>query len=171
MKSIIAKNIPLAQFAGPGGWNDPDMLEIGNAGLTTNEWQTEMSMWSEMAAPLLIGTDLTKASAAAISILSDAEVIAIDQDSLGKQGAQVANHGGLRVLSKPLADGGRAVALYNETDSAATISTTVTAVGLPSGRSYAERDLWAHSTRTTTSPSMSARVPAHGAVLLRVTAS
>src|SRR5438105_1100912 len=100
MKSIIAKNIPLAQFAGPGGWNDPDMLEIGNAGLTTNEWQTEMSMWSEMAAPLLIGTDLTKASAAAISILSNAEVIAIDQDSLGKQGAQVANHGGLRAVDQ-----------------------------------------------------------------------
>jgi alpha-galactosidase len=170
MKSIIAKNIPLARFAGPGGWNDPDMLEIGNAGMSTTEWRTEMSMWSEMAAPLLIGTDLTKASSAAIAILGNAEVIAVDQDTLGKQGAQVANSGGRRVLSKPLADGSRAVALYNETDAAATISTTVTAVGLPSGRTYAERDLWAHHTITTTSASISARVPAHGTVLLRVSA-
>jgi alpha-galactosidase len=83
LRSIIEKNAPLAPYAGPGHWNDPDMLEIGNGGMTDTEYRTHMSMWAMMAAPLLIGTDLRTASPATLAILGNREVIAIDQDRLG----------------------------------------------------------------------------------------
>ncbi|KAA2266585.1 glycoside hydrolase family 27 protein [Solihabitans fulvus] len=167
LQSIIAKNIPLAQYAGPGAWNDPDMLEIGNAGLSTTEQRTQFSMWAEMAAPLLIGTDLAKATATTLATLGNADVIAVDQDPLGRQGTQVADNGGLRVLTKPLSGGDRAVALYNETGSTATIATTAAAVGLPAAHSYTLTDLWSKG-HTTSTGVISASVPAHGTVLLRV---
>ncbi|GAA0614639.1 hypothetical protein GCM10010174_35410 [Kutzneria viridogrisea] len=166
ISSIIAKNIPLAQYAKPGAWNDPDMLEVGNGSLTAVEQRSHFSMWAVMAAPLLIGTSLTKASEDTLSILANTEVIAVDQDRLGKQGKQIANNGGRRVLAKPLADGDVAVALYNETGSTATISTTASAVGLGGG-SYRLTDLWSKKVSTSTG-TISASVPSHGTVLLRV---
>ena len=168
LDSIIQKNIPLAPMAGPGAWNDPDMLEIGNTGLTATENQTHMSMWAEMAAPLLIGTKLASASTATLAILGNTDVIAVDQDSLGKQGVQVADNGGLRVLTKPLANGDVAVALFNETAATATIGTTASAVGLGGASSYTLKDLWSKAT-TTTSGALSASVPSHGTVMYRVT--
>jgi alpha-galactosidase len=167
IKALIAQNIPDAPAAGPGAWNDPDMLEIGNGTLSVTEQQTHFSMWAEMAAPLLIGTRLAGASATTMSILLNADVIAVDQDSLGKQGRQIANSGGLRVLAKPLANGDVAVALYNETDAAGTISTTASAAGLPAASSYTLTDLWSKTARQTTG-AISASVPAHGTVLYRV---
>jgi alpha-galactosidase len=172
IKSIISRNIPDGPAAGPGAWNDPDMLEIGNPpptgspALTTTEQQTHFSMWAEMAAPLLIGTKLAGASSTTMSILLNADVIAVDQDPLGKQGAQVANSGGRRVLAKPLSGGDVAVALYNETDAAGTISTTASAVGLRSASSYTLTNLWSKGVSHTTG-AISAPVPAHGTVLLR----
>jgi alpha-galactosidase len=168
LDSIIDKNIPLAQYAGPGAWNDPDMLEIGNSGLTDTEQKTQFSMWAEMAAPLLIGTKLAGASTETLTILGNAEVIAIDQDSLGRQGAQVSNSGGLRVLAKKLANGDVAVAFFNESGSSASVSTTAAKVGLGSAASYQQRDVWAHKTTTTTSTSWKVTVPSHGTVLWRV---
>jgi alpha-galactosidase len=170
LKLLTSKNIPLAKWAKPGAFNDPDMLEIGNGTLTLTEDRTQFSMWAIMAAPLLIGTDLTKASAAELAILANADVIAIDQDTLGRQGVQISSSGGHRVLVKPLANGDRAVALYNESDATATISTTAKAAGLPAASSYKLMDLWAHSSRTTTA-AISASVPAHGVVLYRVHAN
>ena len=168
LDSIIDKNIPLAKSAGPGAWNDPDMLEIGNAGLTATEQRTQFSMWAEMAAPLLIGTKLLSASAQTLGILGNAEVIAVDQDPLGRQGTQVADHSGLRVLAKRLSGGDVAVAFFNETGASAPISTTAAAVGLGSAAGYALRDLWAHKTTNTTASSWTVTVPAHGTVLLRI---
>jgi alpha-galactosidase len=168
LDSIIDKNIPLAKYAGPGAWNDPDMLEVGNSGLTATEQRTQFSMWAEMAAPLLIGTKLASASTATLTILGNTEVIAIDQDSLGKQGVQVSNSSGLRVLSKKLANGDVAVAFFNETGSSASISTTASAVGLGSAAQYQRRDVWAHTTSTTSSPSWKVTVPSHGTVLWQV---
>jgi alpha-galactosidase len=165
---IIDKNIPLVQFAGPGAWNDPDMLEIGNAGLTATEQRTQFSMWSEMAAPLLIGTKLASATTQTLDILGNAEVIAVDQDSLGRQGVQVSDKGGLRVLAKKLANGDVAVAFFNETGASASISTTASAVGLGGAAGYALRDLWAHKTTNTTGSTWTQTVPSHGTVLLRV---
>ena len=167
LDSNIDKNIPLAAYAGPGAWNDPDMLEIGNSGLTDTEARTQFSMWAEMAAPLLIGTKLASASSATLAILGNSDVIAVDQDSLGKQGKQISDKSGLRVLAKPLAGGDVAVALFNESSSTATISTTAAAIGITSASSYQLTDLWSKKV-TTTSGSIKASVPAHGTVLIRV---
>jgi alpha-galactosidase len=168
LDSIIDQNIPLASLAGPGAWNDPDMLEIGNSGLTATEQQTQFSMWAEMAAPLLIGTNLASASTAALDVLANTDVIAIDQDSLGKQGVQVSDDSGLRVLAKPLSNGDVAVAFFNETGSTANISTTAKTVGLPSKSSYILENLWAHTHTTVTTSSWTESVPSHGTVLLRI---
>jgi alpha-galactosidase len=168
MIGIAHQNQPLAPYAGTGAWNDPDMLEVGNGGMTDTEYRTHFSLWAEMAAPLLIGTDLRSASAATMAILKNTDVIAVDQDTLGRQGTVVSSSGGLVVMSKPLADGGRAVTLTNENAGTATVSTTAAAVGLGGAGSYTLKDLWSKAT-STTSGAISASVPAHGTVMFRVT--
>ncbi|MFE7243918.1 NPCBM/NEW2 domain-containing protein [Streptomyces sp. NPDC057580] len=169
MLSIMKQNLPLAAAAGPGHWNDPDMLEVGNGGMTDTEYRTHFSMWSVMAAPLLIGSDLRKATPETFEILSNQEVIAVDQDPLGKQGAVVSSTGGRWVVAKEMKDGSRVVALFNETGSAQRISTTAKEAGLPEADAYTTRDLWQHTTYNTAG-GISATVPAHGTVLLRVAA-
>jgi alpha-galactosidase len=166
MLSIYKANVQLAQYAGPGAWNDPDMLEVGN-GMSFTEDRSEFSLWSEMAAPLIAGTDLRSASAATLSLYGNKEVIAVDQDSLGKQGTEISSSGGLHVLKKPLANGDVSVVLFNENSSAATISTSATAAGLPAASSYQLNNLWSHVV-SSTSGSISATVPGHGSVMYRV---
>ena len=167
MLSILKQNLPLAPYAGPGHWNDPDMLEVGNGGMTDTEYRSHFSMWSIMAAPLLIGSDLRKATDATFDILDNKEVIAVDQDPLGKQGNVVTSEGGRWVVAKEMKDGSRSVALFNESGSAQRIATTATAVGLPNARAYTLRDLWQHKSYNTAG-TISATVPAHGTVLVRV---
>ncbi|MEU9241931.1 NPCBM/NEW2 domain-containing protein [Streptomyces sp. NPDC048385] len=169
MVSILKQNLPLAPYAGPGHWNDPDMLEVGNGGMTDTEYRSHFSMWSVMAAPLLIGTDLRKASAATFGILDNREVIAVDQDPLGKQGTVVSSEGGRWVVAKEMSDGSRAVALFNESGSPQRIATSAAAVGLPKAPAYTLRDLWRHRSYNTAG-TVSATVPAHGTVLVRVAA-
>ncbi|MFF2412631.1 NPCBM/NEW2 domain-containing protein [Streptomyces sp. NPDC058092] len=169
MLSIMKQNLPLAAAAGPGHWNDPDMLEVGNGGMTDTEYRTHFSMWSVMAAPLLIGSDLRKASPETFEILSNHEVIAVDQDPLGKQGTVLSSADGRWVVTKEMQDGSRVVALFNETGSAQRISTTAEAAGLSKATAYTMRDLWEHTTYNTAG-SVSATVPAHGTVLLRIAA-
>ncbi|MGW2104093.1 NPCBM/NEW2 domain-containing protein [Streptomyces olivaceoviridis] len=169
MLSILKQNLPLAPYAGPGHWNDPDMLEVGNGGMTDTEYRSHFSLWSVMAAPLLIGTDLRKASPATFDILGNKEVIAVDQDPLGKQGTVVSSGGGRWVVAKEMKDGSRAVALFNESGTAQRIATSASAVGLPDADAYTLRDLWQHRTYNTAG-TIAATVPAHGTVLLRVAA-
>lgn len=169
MLSILKKNLPLAEHAGPGRWNDPDMLEVGNGGMTGTEYRTHFSMWSVMAAPLLIGTDLRDASEETFEILGNREVIAVDQDPLGKQGSVVSSEGGRWVVAKEMRDGSRAVALFNESGGPQRITTSAEAVGLPDAPVYTLRDLWRHES-SHTAGTVSATVPAHGTVLLRVRA-
>jgi len=169
MLSILKQNLPLAPYAGPGHWNDPDMLEVGNGGMTDTEYRSHFSMWSVMAAPLLIGSDLRAASDATFDMLGNKEVIAVDQDPLGKQGAVVSSEGGRWVVAKEMADGSRAVALFNETGSPQRIATSAGAVGLPQATAYTLRDLWRHKSYNTAG-TVSATVPAHGTVLVRVSA-
>jgi alpha-galactosidase len=123
-----------------------------------------------MAAPLLIGTDLRQPAAATLTILRNRDIIAVDQDALGVQAREMSSAGGRHVLSRPLSGGDYAVALFNETASATTISTTAAAAGLPAASSYALRDLWSGATQNTTG-TISATVPAHGTVVFRVTPS
>jgi alpha-galactosidase len=169
MLSILKQNLPLAPYAGPGHWNDPDMLEVGNGGMTDTEYRSHFSMWSIMAAPLLIGSDLRTATAATFDILDNKEVIAVDQDPLGKQGTVVSSEGGRWVVAKEMKDGSRTVALFNESGSAQRIATTAAAVGLPNAHAYTLRDLWQHKSYNTAG-AISVTVPAHGTVLVRVSA-
>ncbi|ATL25906.1 NPCBM/NEW2 domain-containing protein [Streptomyces formicae] len=169
MVSIMKQNLPLAKYAGPGRWNDPDMLEVGNGGMSDTEYRTHFSMWSIMAAPLLIGSDLRKATPETYEILGNKEVIAVDQDPLGKQGEVLSTQNGRWVVAKEMKDGSRAVALFNETGTAQSIATTAKAVGLPAADGYTLRDLWQHKSYNTAG-AISATVPAHGTVLLRVSA-
>ena len=165
--TIIRQNSVLAPYAKPGAWNDPDMLEVGNGGMTDTEYRTHFSLWAMMSAPLLIGSDLRTASPTTLSTLTNSAVIAVDQDPLGRQAYVVRNHGGQWVFSKVLANGDRAVALFNENGAAATITTSAAQVGMNAAGTYALRDLWS-GTGTTTTGTISATVPAHGTVVYRV---
>ncbi|WP_443060058.1 glycoside hydrolase family 27 protein [Streptomyces sp. NBC_00485] len=167
MLSIFHSNVGLASYAGPGHWNDPDMLEVGNGSMTATESRSEFSLWAEMAAPLIAGTDIPSASSSTLSVLTNSRVIAVDQDSLGKQGTMVSSSGGLDVLAKPLANGDVSVALFNETNSTATITTTAAAIGKTGASAYTLTDLWSGAS-STTSGTISASVPAHGTVMYRV---
>ena len=110
---IANTNIGIGKYAGPGHWNDPDMLEVGNGKLTLDEDRTHMGMWAMLAAPLLAGNNLTKLTPEVTAILTDKEVIAIDQDTLGHAAERVYQEGPVQIWSRPLADGGHAVAIIN----------------------------------------------------------
>jgi len=170
MLSNFTQNVQLASLARPGAWNDPDMLEVGNGGMSVTEEQTEFSLWAEMAAPLIAGTDLRSATPATLATYENRAVIAVDQDPLGVQGSPVQDADGLWVLTKPLADGDRAVVLFNSTDSAATISTTAAQAGLGVAPSYTLTDLWQGGTSDTTG-TISGTVPAHGVLMYDVAPS
>ncbi|CAN3977778.1 NPCBM/NEW2 domain-containing protein [Kitasatospora purpeofusca] len=168
MIGLAHQNQKLAPYAAPGAWNDPDMLEVGNGGMTDTEYRTHFSLWAQMAAPLLIGTDLRTADRATYDILLNRDVIAVDQDPLGRQGVVVSATGGKVVMAKPLADGSVAVTLTNETAATATVSTTATEIGLGNADSYVLKDLWSKSAHST-GGAIGASVPAHGTVMYRVT--
>jgi alpha-galactosidase len=167
MVANFIRDVGRYRMAGPDHWNDPDMLEVGNGGMTLNEQRTEFTLWAELAAPLIAGNDLTHMSHEVFSILTNAAVIAVDQDALGAQGYPVTNRDGRWVLTKPLASGDRAVVLFNQTNRNATISTTIGAIGLAGAPDYQLRNLWTGAV-VTTRGSISVAVPAHGVVMYLV---
>jgi alpha-galactosidase len=162
-------NEPLYAHAGPGHWNDPDMLQVGNGGMTDVEERSHFSLWAIMAAPLLAGNDIANMDARVRDILLNKEVIAVDQDRMGIQGHRVRDDGDLEVWSKPLADGGRAVVLFNRGPQSAEIAAKWTELGYPSKMSAEIRDLWAHKSLGRKAGGFSATVPSHGVVMVRVT--
>jgi alpha-galactosidase len=166
MLTIFHATMGLGSYAGPGGWNDPDMLEVGN-GMSATEDRAEFSLWAQMAAPLLAGDNLVAASGTTLSILGNTRVIAVDQDRLGRPASVVRTSGGLDVLARPLSNGDVSVLLFNETGGTATISTTAAAVGKSGAASYGLTDLWSGAVSSTTG-TISASVPAHGVVMYRV---
>ncbi|CAN7198746.1 glycoside hydrolase family 27 protein [Caulobacter sp. LjRoot300] len=153
-----------AEHAGPGGWNDPDMLEIGNGGMSHDEYATHMSLWAMSAAPLMMGHDLRQSSPEVLKMLENREVIAVDQDALGVQGKAVRREGSTEVWTKPLADGAVAVALFNRGEAAATMELAPADAGLETVQ--AVRDLWAGFDLEASLKVFA--VPAHGVVLLKV---
>jgi alpha-galactosidase len=161
----INQNANLAQYAGPGHWNDMDMMELGNGVMSATEDQSHFSMWCILASPLIAGNDLRTMSQTTKNILTNKEVIAVDQDSLGKQGTRIKS-GNQEVWVKPIADGGKAVALFNRGENSATISFSPADIGLQS--TALVRDLWAHQDKGTIGTAYSASVPSHGVVMLRV---
>jgi alpha-galactosidase len=169
MLKIFKENVVLDGYASPGHWNDPDMLEVGNGGMSITEYRSHFSLWSIMAAPLLIGTDLRTIKPDALQILLNKEVIAVDQDPLGVQGKQVRDTDGIHVIVKPLKDGSEAVAVFNETDAARDASVDASEIGLKKAASYRMRDLWKHS-QMKGDGSIKAHLPAHGIVMYRISA-
>ena len=166
IQNIVNVNVPLASYAAPGGFNDPDMMEVGRSGLTDTEQRSHFALWAIMASPMIAGNDVRGSSAATLAILNNADLIAVNQDSLGLQAVQISHDGTRRVLAKRLANGDVAVALFNQGSSSTTISTTAAAVG-KTGSSFTLRDLWTGATSTTTG-AISAAVPGHGTVVYRV---
>jgi alpha-galactosidase len=156
----------LAKFAGPGHWNDPDMLEVGNGHMNADEYRTHMSLWCILAAPLISGNDLSTMSPETLSMLTNPEVVAVDQDPAGTEGHRVSEEGPLQVWVKPLADGSRAVGLFNQGES--TIPVTVRFKGIGLSGEVLVRDLWARKDLGAFSGSYTARVPRHGVVMIKV---
>ncbi len=149
-------------YAAPGHWNDPDMLEIGNGGMTDAEYRAHMSLWSLLSAPLLAGNDIRDMAPATSAILMNKEVVAIDQDTLGKQAVRVTKNETSEVWSKPLADGGVAVGLFNRGCNSAKITAAWSDLGVTGSR--AVRDLWEHKDLGKMTGQFSADVPQHGVV-------
>jgi alpha-galactosidase len=163
------EDLALADYAHPGAWNDLDMLVAGSSTFnwTAAQQKTQMSIWAELASPLLVSTDLTHMSDATKQIIANKDVIAVDQDPLGKQGRLVAQQGPVYVVAKPLANGDVAVLLVNTSTVAQHADTTARAAGLAPAGAYAIRDLWAKSTRESAG-AITATVPAQSAILYRV---
>lgn len=156
----------LAPWAKPGHWNDPDMLEIGNGAMTNDEYKTHMSLWAILAAPLLAGNDLRSMSPEILAILTNREVIGVNQDKLGKQGARVWQSGEQEVWTRSLKDGAVAVAFFNRSNAAAMI--TIKPADLKLSGKWKARDLWTHQNVSWSETEYSASVPAHGVVMLRL---
>ena len=170
---IIDIDASLAPYAGAGHWNDPDMLEVGNSGLSDTEGRTHFSMWAMLAAPLIAGNDLGSMSATTKETLTNTEVIAVDQDPLDQQGRLVGSPGtNLQVWSKTLSGTNvRAVALLNRGTGTASITVQWSALGIPTGAATV-RDLWSHTDLGSFSGSYSAStIPSHGVVMLKVTSA
>lgn len=155
------------EAAGPGHWNDPDYL-APQLGMTNTEFQSQMSMWAMLAAPLILGSDPRSLSSTTISMLTNPRVIAVDQDKLGAQGTLVSQSGSTQVWVKPLANSARAVALLNRGTSDQQITTSASAVGLGRASRYQLLNVWTDQTTKTTG-TISALVPATGVVMYRVT--
>jgi len=156
----------LESFAGPGHWNDPDMLEIGNGGMSHDEYVTHMSLWVLLAAPLLAGNDLSKMTRDTVDLLTNKEVLAVDQDAKAVQGRRVAQEGPLEVWAKPLADGAVAVGLFNRGESPNSLTVNFKDIGVTGSAKV--RNLWTHTDLGSLTGSYSVDVPKHGAVLVSI---
>jgi alpha-galactosidase len=168
MLQLLDWNEPLWPFAGPGHWNDADMLEVGNGGMTAVEYRSHFSLWAMMASPLMAGNDVAHMDEATRAILLNKEVIAIDQDRLGAQGHRVWKDGNSEVWAKPLAGGGRALLLFNRGEAPAKIRATAEQLGYPAGLRGRVRDLWSHKDLPRWSGAIEATVEPHGVAMFKV---
>jgi len=156
----------LGKFAGPGHWNDPDILQIGLGKLNHNEELTQMSLWCLLAAPLLAGNNLTKMSNDTLKILTNPEVIALDQDPMGVEGHRAWQEGPLEVWVKPLSGHSMAVGLFNRSESAMPVTVRFKAIGMKDN--VRVRDLWERKDLGVFHGHYTAQVPRHGVVLLQL---
>ena len=166
--AILDQEAPLQSYAGPGHWNDPDMLEVGNGGMTDTEYRSHFSLWAILAAPLIAGNDLRSMRPEIHDILTNKEVIAIDQDPLGRQGRRVAQHGDTEVWAKQMRDGSRAVILLNRGAGEQEVAVQWEELGYTRNIPASVRDLWQHKDLGKFSGKFSARVASHGVVMVTV---
>ena len=169
MEGIGFNQFRIAPYIRPGHFNDPDMLEIGNGGMSGDEYRTHMSLWSMLAAPLLAGNDIRNMTDDIKGILLNKEVIAIDQDPEAMPIREVLNQDNKTILMRPLKGNDVAVGLFNRTDDSAEMSVKWRDLGL-ARRKLKIRDLWKHEDMEAAKDEFKAIVPKHGVVLLRVTA-
>jgi alpha-galactosidase len=168
LERIGFRQLDIASYTRVGHWNDPDMLEIGNGGMTEDEYRTHMSLWALLAAPLLAGNDLRSMSEETKSVLTNGEVIAIDQDPDGRPLQRISDAGATAVIvARPLHGGAVAVGLFNRAEQPQEISVKWEALGLKEKRLHA-RDLWKHADAQLAGDSYQAMVPAHGVVFLKI---
>ena len=165
---IVDLQVTLGAYAGPGHWNDPDMLEVGNGGMTNTEYRSHFSLWAILAAPLMAGNDLDAMTPEIHDILTNKEVIAVDQDALGLEGRRVRHGEDGDVWVKQLQDGSRAVVLLNRGGAERTIAVAWEELGYPAHLEAAVRDLWAHQDLGKFSAKFSAPVAPHGIVMVTV---
>ena len=175
MAGIGFSQAGMEKYAGPGHWNDPDMLVVGLVGwgpqhhpsrLTADEQYTHISLWSLLASPLLIGCDMTRLDDFTINLLTNDEVIEINQDPLGKQASCISKEGGLEIWVKELEDGSKAVGLFNRNTSNETIKATWSTLGLKGKQII--RDVWRQKDQGNFTDSYSVIVPAHGVKLITI---
>jgi alpha-galactosidase len=165
---IVDKQEGIEDASGPGHWNDPDMLEVGNGGLTDVEARSHFSLWAMLAAPLIAGNDLANMSPETREILTNKEVIAVDQDTLGKQGRRIWRQERLEIYARPLADGSMAVILFNRSDKEAPITVDWSTLGLDWNANMQVRDLWQHKDLGSFLHKFTANVVSHGVVMIRI---
>jgi alpha-galactosidase len=163
MSLIGFQQAGLSRYARPGHWNDPDMLEIGNGGMTLDEYKTHMSLWAILAAPLLAGNDLSKVSPEHLAILENKIAIAIDQDPLGKQGDRISALGPYEMWTKPMANGRIAIGLFNRGELAHNMTVDLRRLGV--SRNAHVHDVWADADIPYRDV-ITTLVPKHGVVLL-----
>jgi len=169
MVDILDQQVGLESYAGPGHWNDPDMLEVGNGGMTTAEYRAHFSLWAILAAPLIAGNDLRDMKPEIREILTHKEVIAVDQDPAGNEGRRVRKNGNVEVWSKVLQDGSRAVVLFNRGTEDAEIGVSWEELGYPAHLSAKVRDLWQAKDLGEHKGTFSATVAPHSVVMVTVT--
>jgi alpha-galactosidase len=167
METIGFSQAGLARFAAPGHWNDPDMLEVGNGGMNTDEYRTHMSLWAILAAPLLAGNDLTSMTPETIALLTNKDVIAVDQDRAGRQGDRVSAVGPVEIWVRLLADGSKAVGIFNRHPSPMN-ATVDFKKQLGFNHAVKARDLWQQKDLENLGSTFTAKIPGHGVILLRV---
>jgi alpha-galactosidase len=168
MLDILDLQVGLDGFAGPGHWNDPDMLEVGNGGMTGSEYRAHFSLWCILNAPLIAGNDLRNMSPEIKEILTNKEVIAINQDPLGREAHRAWKQGDREIWSKPLQDGSRAVLLLNRGPAESEITVPWIAIAYPDHLAASVRDLWAHQDLGKFAGKFSAKVPAHDVVVVTI---
>jgi alpha-galactosidase len=166
MAEIGFSQAGLAKYAGPGHWNDPDMLEVGNGGMRTEEYRTHMTLWALLAAPLLAGNDLTKMTPETVALLTNRDIIAIDQDRAGRQADRAWAEGKFEVWARTLADGSKVVGLFNRASKSDQIEVDFSKLGYT--QAIKARDVWANSDLGTLPLTWQAVVPGHGVILLHL---
>lgn len=168
MLTILDQQVGLQSYAGPGHWNDPDMLEVGNGGMSDTEYRAHFSLWAILTAPLIAGNDLRDMRPEIHDILTNKEVIAVDQDPLGREGERVWKNGDLEVWAKQLRDGSRAVILLNRGNAEKEITAKWEDLGYSSHIAASVRDLWQHKDLGKFTAQFSAPVASHGVVMVTV---
>jgi alpha-galactosidase len=169
MTNILDFQVERSAAAGPNAWNDPDMLEVGNGGMTTTEYESHFSLWAMLAAPLIAGNDLSKMDAETLRILTNKDVIAVDQDPLGKQGTRKLKEGDLEIWVRPLQGGEFAAVLFNRGKTPADMKLKWDRLGLPEDRKADVKDLWSKKLTKGISGSYAGKVAPHGVIMVRVT--